>query len=72
MAKKKNLKHNGELDVYTLFNVLTVHLRYFMSCRAKAWKFKRALLQNEGTEQAKYLQNVDFSEDLSSDKDLRG
>ena len=39
-----------------------------MSRNAEAWKFKRAVLQNEETYQAKYLYNVEFLEGLSSDK----
>ena len=39
-----------------------------MSRNAEAWKFKRAVLQNEETYQAKYFYNVEFLEGLSSDK----
>ena len=39
-----------------------------MSRNAKAWKFKRALLENEETYKANCLQNVEFLEGLSSDK----
>ena len=42
--------------------------RHFMSRNVEAWKFKRAVLQNEETYQAKYLQNLEFLESLSSDK----
>ena len=39
-----------------------------MSRNAEAWKFNRAVLQNEETYQAKYLYNVEFLEGLSSVK----
>jgi len=39
-----------------------------MSRNAKAWKFKRALLQNEEFCRAKALKNVKFLEDLISDE----
>ena len=39
-----------------------------MSRNAEAWKFKRAVLQNEETYQAKYLSIIEFLQGLSSDK----